>query len=55
MRVTACVVLNSGEHGPATSTGPLQQGAIMFQLALKFLSTHMNMGAKIADDTKWSG
>lgn len=53
MRMSACVVLHYlGEHGLARSTGPLQQGTIMFQLALKFLSTHMNMGAKIADDTK---
>ena len=54
--VYVCViVLKSGEHGLAISTGPFQQGAIMFQLALKFLSTHMNIGAKIADETKWSG
>ena len=51
--MSACVgVHDLGEHGPARSTGPLHQATIMFQLALKFLSTHMNMGAKIADDTK---
>lgn len=46
------IVIKSGEHALATSKGPLHQATIMFQLALKFLSTHMNIGAKIADETK---
>ena len=44
------------QHIPKTKHPPalvlLRQAAIMFQVALKFLSTQMNIGAKIAEERK---